>query len=305
MPTLFMMLLLALAAPGLQGADLPNTDKSDQEKQGGEPVSYYRQIRPLFQARCQGCHQPAKDEGGYIMTDFAKLLAGGESEEVAIVAHEPDEGSLIRQITVVDGVAEMPRNRDPLAADEIALITRWISEGAVNDTPENAKQRYDMDNPPVYVMPPVITSLDYSPDGTLLAIAGFHEVLLHKADGSGLVARLVGLSERIESGDDLLPSTPRHVMLQRLLDIATPSYLHIPLVLGGDGERLAKSHGATTLRELREDGVDAAEVVSWIAASLGLAAPNERVGVADLVDRFDPATLPREPVVAPPFALRE
>jgi WD40 repeat protein/mono/diheme cytochrome c family protein len=170
-----------------------------KEKQGGDPVSYYEQIRPIFQARCQGCHQPAKDKGDYIMTDFAKLLAGGEDKGVAIVAHKPDKGSLIRQIMVVDGVAEMPRKRDTLAADEIALITRWISEGAVNDTPENAKERYDMDNPPVYAMPPVIPSLDYSPDGTLLAIAGFHEVLLHKADGSGLVARLVGLSERIES----------------------------------------------------------------------------------------------------------
>ena len=170
-----------------------------KENEGGEPVSYYEQIRPIFQARCQGCHQPAKDKGDYIMTDFAKLLAGGEDKGVAIVAHKPDKGSLISQITVVDGVAEMPRKRDPLAADKIALITRWISEGAVNDTPENAKQRYDMDNPPVYAMPPVIASLDYSPDGTLLAVAGFHEVLLHKADGSGLVARLVGLSERIES----------------------------------------------------------------------------------------------------------
>ena len=51
----------------------------------------------------------------------------------------------------------------------------------------------------VYTLPPVITSIDYSPDGKLLAVAGFHEVLLHKADGSGLKARLVGLSERIES----------------------------------------------------------------------------------------------------------
>ena len=59
--------------------------------------------------------------------------------------------------------------------------------------------RYTADNPPVYTRPPVITSLDYAPNGKLLAISGFHEVLLHHADGSGLVARLVGLSERIES----------------------------------------------------------------------------------------------------------
>ena len=69
----------------------------------------------------------------------------------------------------------------------------------VNDTPESAKRHYDKEHPPVYSSPPVVTSLDFSPDGTLLAVAGYHEVLLHKADGSGLVARLVGMSERIES----------------------------------------------------------------------------------------------------------
>jgi WD40 repeat protein len=51
----------------------------------------------------------------------------------------------------------------------------------------------------VYESTPVITSLDFSPDGTLLAVSGHHEVLLHSADGSQLVARLVGVSERIQS----------------------------------------------------------------------------------------------------------
>jgi WD40 repeat protein len=56
-----------------------------------------------------------------------------------------------------------------------------------------------MEHPPTYLLPPVITSLAYSPDGKILAVAGRHEVLLHKADGSGLVARLVGQAERVQS----------------------------------------------------------------------------------------------------------
>lgn len=162
-------------------------------------VSFYKQIRPIFQANCQGCHQPAKAGGGYVMTSFEKLLAGGESETPAVVAHKPDDSYLLDLITPTDGEAEMPRGGKPLTDIEIELIRTWIEQGAVNDTPDNAKQRYDMDHPPVYTLAPVVTSLDYSPDGKLLAVAGFHEVLLHKADGSGIVARLVGLSERIES----------------------------------------------------------------------------------------------------------
>ncbi|MGZ0173654.1 MAG: DUF1549 domain-containing protein [Planctomycetales bacterium] len=93
----------------------------------------------------------------------------------------------------------MPRGKKPLHKAEIELIRKWIAQGAKNDTPENADVRYDLDHPPVYTLPPVITSLDFSPDGKLIAVAGHNEVLLHKADGSEIVARLIGLSERIES----------------------------------------------------------------------------------------------------------
>ncbi len=51
-----------------------------------ETVSYYNQIRPLFQAYCHGCHQPAKPRGKYVMTSFAEMLSGGESDTPAVVA---------------------------------------------------------------------------------------------------------------------------------------------------------------------------------------------------------------------------
>src|SRR4051812_29929934 len=69
-------------------------------------VSYDKQIRPIFQAHCQGCHQPAKPGGGYVMTAFDRLLAGGESKEAAIVPKKAGESLLIEQITPHDGKAE-------------------------------------------------------------------------------------------------------------------------------------------------------------------------------------------------------
>ena len=187
-------LVLLWFSPSLRG-----TESGDKPEQVPSKVSYYKQVRPIFQANCQGCHQPAKAGGKYVMTGFDRLLAGGESGEPAIVPGKPDESRLVEQITPQDGKAEMPRGRKPLAMTEIELIKRWISEGASDDTPAGAVQRYDMEHPPVYTRPPVITSIDFSPDGQLLAVAGFHEVLLVNSTSGELISRLVGMSERIES----------------------------------------------------------------------------------------------------------
>src|SRR4051812_19322155 len=66
-------------------------------------VSYYREVRPILQANCQGCHQPAKNKGGYVMTDFKRLLAGGDSEGAAVVASHPEKSSILAMITPKDG----------------------------------------------------------------------------------------------------------------------------------------------------------------------------------------------------------
>jgi glutamyl-tRNA synthetase len=98
-----------------------------------------------------------------------------------------------------------------------------------------------------------------------------------------------GVTEVVR-GDDLLDSTPRQIELARLLGLASPRYAHVPLVLGEDGRRLAKRHGAVTLED-HEPG----RALSWMAASVGLAEPAEPVNAHELIERFDPAALPREP----------
>ena len=72
-------------------------------------VSFHQQIRPILQARCQGCHQPAKSGGGYDMTAYESLLKGGESEEPAITPGKPESSRLFALIQPNgDGQAEMP-----------------------------------------------------------------------------------------------------------------------------------------------------------------------------------------------------
>jgi WD40 repeat protein/mono/diheme cytochrome c family protein len=186
-----MFFVSLVAASAAQAQESPDADG---------PISYYRDVRPIFQRHCHGCHQPAKSGGGFTMTSFEALLAGGESELTAIAPGDVEESFLVDQITPDEsGQAMMPKDQPPLTADQIDLVRRWVAAGAEDDTPDSARQRFTAENPPKYNLPPVITALAYSRDGSLIAVAGYHEVLLHKADGSELVARLVGMSERIES----------------------------------------------------------------------------------------------------------
>lgn len=95
--------------------------------------------------------------------------------------------------------------------------------------------------------------------------------------------------EEVVRGDDLLGSTPRQAHLARLLGHAVPAYLHVPLVLGPDGRRLAKRDGAVTLAEAAAEGVPPAEVRVRLLASLGLPEPGPTP------PPLDPAALSRHP----------
>jgi glutamyl-tRNA synthetase len=107
--------------------------------------------------------------------------------------------------------------------------------------------------------------------------------------------RFQGVTEVVR-GDDLLASTSRQVLIARALGIASPRYVHVPLVLDGGGERMAKRRDSTRLAALREAGMSASRVVGMLAASCGWATVGEEWMPAGLVDRFDLGTLPRGPV---------
>ena len=95
-----------------------------------------------------------------------------------------------------------------------------------------------------------------------------------------------GITEVVR-GDDLLDSTARQLWLYRTLRLAEPAgWFHLPLMLGPDGQRLAKRHGAVTLEEGLESGDTPEGLVGELAASLGLVAPGTRCLAPDLIEGF-------------------
>lgn len=125
------------------------------------------------------------------------------------------------------------------------------------------------------------------------------DVVLRRNDGLPAYNLVVVLDdadqgvEEVVRGDDLLGSTPRQAHLARVLGITVPAYLHVPLVLGPDGSRLAKRHGAVTLAEARAAGVAPDVVRVRLAASVGLADPGatppplDRVGLPTTATVWD------------------
>jgi glutamyl-tRNA synthetase len=104
-------------------------------------------------------------------------------------------------------------------------------------------------------------------------------------------------------GDDLVPSTPLQLLLHEALGLAPPAYVHLPLLRGPDGRRLAKRHGDTRLAAYRDAGVSAETVIGWLArwSSLGDGSPTTAQGL--LEEGFDLGKVVKEDVVVNPGVL--
>jgi glutamyl-tRNA synthetase len=127
------------------------------------------------------------------------------------------------------------------------------------------------------------------------------DFIVHRADGLYAYQLAVvvddlamGITE-IVRGADLLSSTPRQRALCRALGATPPVYAHVPLVLGEDGQRLAKRHGATAIADYRAAGISSRRLVGMLAASIGLVPAHAELPPLALLPHFALSVLPRLP----------
>ena len=96
--------------------------------QGG--VDYFRDVRPILETKCYDCHQGGKVKGDLRLDTLKNALTGGADEGPAIVSGKPAESPLIHRITTGDEDLIMPPKGEPLTKDEVAILEKWITEGA-------------------------------------------------------------------------------------------------------------------------------------------------------------------------------
>jgi glutamyl-tRNA synthetase len=122
--------------------------------------------------------------------------------------------------------------------------------------------------------------------------AGVGDFVIRRADGVPAYQLAVVVDDAAMSisdvvrGDDLLGSTARQLLLYRALELSPPRFAHVPLVLGPDGARLSKRHGAIAVGALRDRGLPPSRVVALLASTLGLCPPDAGVLPRDLVAGF-------------------
>lgn len=98
-------------------------------------------------------------------------------------------------------------------------------------------------------------------------------------------------------GDDLLSATHRQLLIYKALGLQPPEFVHVPLVVGTDGRRLAKRHGDTRLATLRENGISSEKVIGLLGWWSGIAEFGEEITAKMLISRFDLKKLPRTQAV--------
>jgi len=170
---------------------------------GGDAVSFRRDVAPILVKQCQGCHGPEKSKGGFRLDSFYRLTKAGESKTAPLVAGQPGNSNLFRLITAADEDDRMPQKADPLPPAQVALIRRWIEEGAKFDAPDPAAPLASIvpaqehpAPPEAYRYPMPVTAIALGPDGKLLAAGGYNEVTLWDPADGRLLGRIKRVAER-------------------------------------------------------------------------------------------------------------
>ncbi|MEX1231412.1 MAG: c-type cytochrome domain-containing protein [Planctomycetaceae bacterium] len=165
----------------------------------GKLVSFAESVAPIIAKRCLACHNARTAKGRFNMESFAAILKGGESGESFVAG---DGGTSLLYILVEDG--SMPKDADPLTDEEKATIKKWIDTGATLDAGFEATAPLiaimpklpQPAAPEAYRVPIPVTAATFSPDGSMLASSGYHEVILYNPKDGAVIRRITNVAER-------------------------------------------------------------------------------------------------------------
>lgn len=171
------------------------------------PISYEKQIQPLWEQYCLDCHGADDADGGLAMDTFSALLKGGD-EGVALVAGKADESMLVKFLEGRSGRGGKnefmpPGKRDKLKPEEIALIKTWINAGArgplLADKPAAPREIVTPKIAPQIAPKPAIHAMASSAAARLIAVGRYGRVELLSADTNQVLRKLTGFKGMVNA----------------------------------------------------------------------------------------------------------
>lgn len=167
-------------------------------------VRFADQVAPILVRRCLACHGPKKAFANFRLDTFARLMAESDAGK-NIEPGKPDDSLFLELIELNEPTGRMPKNADPLPVAEVKILRRWIEQGAKSgglDPNADLAALVAKANRPVapaaYRTPVPIAGLAFRPDGSELAIGGYHEVTIWNPSTGQLLRRLSGLAQRTQ-----------------------------------------------------------------------------------------------------------
>ena len=129
------LLVLSLAAllPAAASAQEAKSGKNQPIKvvaiDRKDPVTYEKDIEPIFVNKCLFCHSGAVKEGKFDIASFDSLMRGGKSGKI-IVAGKSAESKFTHMIGKTEKPFMPPKSEEPLTPEELALVKLWVDQGA-------------------------------------------------------------------------------------------------------------------------------------------------------------------------------
>ncbi len=137
------------------------------------------------------------------MDSYAELMRAPEDEQPRVAAGKPDESLLLKLLKANDADERMPQKSKPLSKKKIALVYKWIMEGAKFDGKDIkialvqlVPSRIHAAAPTKYLRPIPITALAFSPNGKHLAISGLREITVWNPVDGKLLQRIPNMAQR-------------------------------------------------------------------------------------------------------------
>lgn len=166
--------------------------------QAQTPVSYERDIAPIFRTYCAGCHNDKDLEGGLSVETFALLNKGGDDHAHPVTPGDAAQSFLIKTIEGATKPKMPPKDEPQVPAEELALLKKWIADGARGPARDDSiLKTLTVPSLPPSTRPRAVTAAAFSPDGKWLALGQHGTVEIRDAASNAVRNTIPGLPGKV------------------------------------------------------------------------------------------------------------